>query len=62
MVVNVPVDLEAAEKNKKHQKKKEKPEEPQDDADGKKKHNKSAGHRGPRQREPDLKAAIIDDL
>lgn len=61
VVVDIPVDIETAEKNKKHQKKKEKPEI-LEDADGKKKHNKSAGHRGPRQREPDLKAAIIDDL
>tara|TARA_R110001592_G_scaffold359369_2_gene665916 strand:+ start:23500 stop:26016 length:2517 start_codon:yes stop_codon:yes gene_type:complete len=61
-VVDVPVDIETAEKNKKHQKKKEKSEPLLDDIEGKKKHNKSAGHRGPRQREPDLKTAIIDDL
>ncbi len=61
-VVDVPVDIETVEKNKKHQKKKEKPEPLLDDIDGKKKHNKSAGHRGPRKREPDLKAVIIDDL
>tara|TARA_R110002072_G_scaffold133803_4_gene274344 strand:+ start:24549 stop:27068 length:2520 start_codon:yes stop_codon:yes gene_type:complete len=61
-VVDVPVNKENAEKNKKHQKKKEKPADLLDDVDVKKKHNKSAGHRGPRQREPDLKAAIIDDL
>ena len=61
-VVDVPVDLESAEKNKKHQKKKEKPEILLDDVEGKKKHNKSAGHRGPRKREPDLKTVIIDDL
>lgn len=61
VVVDIPVDIETVEKNKKHQKKKEKPEI-LDDVDGKKKHNKSAGHRGPRKREPDLKAAIIDDL
>ncbi|MFT6029092.1 MAG: translation initiation factor IF-2 [Oleiphilaceae bacterium] len=60
VVADVPV--ETVEKNKKHQKKKEKPEESLEDADGKKKHNKSAGHRGPRQREPDLKAVIIDEL
>ena len=58
----VPIDLEAAEKNKKNQKKKEKPEVLLDDVDGKKKHNKSAGHRGPRKRDPDFKAVIIDDL
>lgn len=61
-VIDVPVDIETAEKNKKHQKKKEKPEPLMDELEGKKKHNKSAGHRGPRQREPDLKTAIIDDL
>jgi translation initiation factor IF-2 len=60
--VVVPVDLDAAEKNKKNQKKKEKPEILLDDIEGKKKHNKSAGHRGPRKREPDFKAVIIDDL
>ncbi len=59
-----PIDLEAAEKNKKNQKKKEKekPEVLLDDLDGKKKHNKSAGHRGPRKRELDFKTVIIDDL
>ncbi len=59
-----PIDLEAAEKNKKSQKKKEKekPEILLDDLDGKKKHNKSAGHRGPRKRELDFKTVIIDDL
>jgi translation initiation factor IF-2 len=61
-VVDIPVDIETTEKNKKHHKKKEKPEVLLDDVDGKKKHNKSAGHRGPRKREPDLKTAIIDDL
>lgn len=61
VAVDIPVDVETVERNKKHQKKKEKPEELLDD-EGKKKHNKSAGHRGPRKREPDLKAAIIDDL
>jgi translation initiation factor IF-2 len=60
--VRVDVPVETVEKNKKHQKKKEKPEELLEDADGKKKHNKSAGHRGSRKREPDLKAVIIDDL
>ena len=60
--VVVPIDLEAAEKSKKSQKKKEKPEILLDDIEGKKKHNKSAGHRGPRKREPDFKAVIIDDL
>ena len=62
VVADVPVNKENADKNKKHQKKKEKPADLLDDGDLKKKHNKSAGHRGPRQREPDLKAVIIDDL
>ena len=61
-VADVPVNKENTEKNKKHQKKKEKPEDLLDEVEGKKKHNKSAGHRGPRKREPDLKAVIIDDL
>lgn len=58
----VPIDLDAAEKNKKNQKKKEKPEALLDDVEGKKKHNKSAGHRGSRKREVDFKGNIIDVL
>lgn len=61
-VLDVPVEIESTEKSKKHQKKKEKPDPLLEDGDVKKKHNKSAGHRGPRKREPDLKAVIIDDL
>lgn len=56
-----PVDVDEAKGKKKPKKKAHGPSRDDDERGGKGKHVKSAGHRGPRQREEDFSAIVLDE-